>query len=67
MTTKHNNPKRGRRSKSRYRARLAARGLKSTPVMASAEDLAKVQAGRERLTGHRWWERGDGTTGDDES
>lgn len=58
MSGKHCRPKRGRRSKSRYPQRLAARGLKAAPPMADAEQLAGVQKRRERETGSPWWTRG---------
>jgi hypothetical protein len=58
MSRKHNCPKRGMRSKSRYRDRLAARGMKTTPAMADAESLAKIQQQRTRATGSPWWQLG---------
>lgn len=45
MTRKHCCPKRGRRSKSRYPLRLAARGLRSAPPM---EDLDTLRARQDR-------------------
>lgn len=44
MTRKHNCPKRGRRSRSRYKDRLARRGLKAADVlMEDAETLRRRQ------------------------
>lgn len=46
MSRKHNCPKRGRRSKSRYPQRLAARGLRSAPQMEDVETLRARQTRR---------------------
>lgn len=48
MSRKHNCPKRGLRSKSRYPRRLAARGLKSAPPMEDVETLRARQSRRPR-------------------
>jgi hypothetical protein len=45
MSRKHNCPKRGRRSKSRYRDRLTKRGLRAAPQM---EDLKTLETRQNR-------------------
>lgn len=48
MSRKHNCPKRGRRSKSRYPQRLAARGLRTAPQMEDLDTLRARQSRRPR-------------------
>ena len=59
MSRKHNCPKRGRRSKSRYPERLARRGLRSAPQMENVETLRARQSRRIRP-----WAGDDGETGE---
>jgi len=54
MTTKYNtkHPDRGR---SRYGARLAARGLSKSPRLEDVDTLRDRQERREEATGYPWW------------
>ncbi len=54
MSRKHNCPKRGQHARSRYRQRLSARGMKTTPVMLPVEELRDIQTARKRRTGSQW-------------